>query len=176
MQSQENVGIWLGQKPDEQNGLGSLSSPPFAILSFFDYRSHSEASGGRLHLAAPSQDVPCLENTHPLLCLACSLASLGVNPSLLVRAGVHPEIRACLFWGPCPGGRESQAWPWPKPPAQGDLGVQGMSLPLLLPRFLLSKLLQWNIIAFHFIFKNCCQGSLLASWSQHKSEKLTPKE
>ena len=40
----------------------------------------------------------------------------------------------------------------------------------MLPRFLLSKLLRWNIIAFHFIFKNCCQGSLLASWSQHKSE------
>lgn len=65
---------------------------------------------------------------------------------------------------------QAMFWPWGKPPAQGGTGGKGDIFTFFAPQILLSKLLQWNIIAFHFIFKNCCQGSLLASWSQHKSE------
>ena len=65
---------------------------------------------------------------------------------------------------------KASSQPWGKTPAQEALVGKGMCLPFLLPRFSLSKLLWWIIITFHFIFKNCCQGSLLVSWSQHKSE------
>ena len=74
-----------------------------------------------------------------------------------------------------PGERErvSQLWAaMRKAPSPGGPCIEGdvFTFFFMLPRFSLSKLLGWNIIAFHFIFKNCCQGSLLASWSQHKSE------
>lgn len=88
---------------------------------------------------------------------------LGVSPSPLVRAGVHLETEHACSGAHVLEGERARPGLDQSPQPKEALGVQGMPSPLLLPRFLLSKLLQWNIIAFHFIFKNCCQGSLLAS-------------
>lgn len=104
---------------------------------------------------------------------------LGVTHSQLLCW--YQEIRMCLPWscedslGPRPRGERASSGHEESPWLRRPLGVKGMYLPFFLPRFSLSKLLWWNIIAFHFIFKNCCQGSLLASWSQHKSENTYSK-
>lgn len=84
---------------------------------------------------------------------------LGRQPGPTSWRGESHRLASRKAWSPQALGGAGKR----KAPTQEALGVKGRYLPLLLPRFSLSKLLRWNIIAFHFIFKNCCQGSLLAS-------------